>query len=108
MLVWHVTHRNNLPSITGHGICPSFSQGKRRASWYVKSGQIEWAILHTANRHKCRVSDLVVLRVNVPMWTLKGCHRGGLFYCEETMAPGAIHHPFAAESFVIDEEEGEQ
>ena len=57
---------------------------RKRAEKLHTAGRREWAILHTTQRHKCEVSEVVIITVNVPRSKLRRRWRG-LWTTAETL-----------------------
>ena len=84
MRLYHATLKSNVESITEKGIDPSFSKGAEKVIWLHTAGRREWAILHATQRHKCEVSEVVIITVNVPRSKLRRRWRG-LWTTAETL-----------------------
>ena len=76
MKLYHATPTANLDSIRREGLDPNLSKGKESLVWLHTASRREWAILHTQNRHKCEVSEVAIIEVNVPRTQLKRRWRG--------------------------------
>ena len=76
MRLHHATPAKNLDSIKAVGLDPNRSKGKRKAVWLHTRSRRNWAILHVANRHKCEVSEVAIIEVNVPRSRLRRRWRG--------------------------------
>ena len=76
MKLYHATPRRNLDSIKAIGLDPNRSQGKEKAVWLHTASRREWAILHTASRQNCDVSEVVIIAVDVPRSRLRRRWRG--------------------------------
>jgi hypothetical protein len=79
MIVYHATPRRNRRSIDRTGLDPAKSKQGRKAVWLFAAPRLEWAILHVANRHRCRVADVIVYTVEVDAKDVRK-HAKGLFY----------------------------
>ena len=84
MKLYHATPKSNLASIRANGLDPNRSRGAKSEVWLHTRSRREWAILHTTARHKCEVSDVVILEVNVPRTKLRRRWRG-LWTTPETL-----------------------
>ena len=76
MKLYHATPKTNLESIQSEGLDPNRSRGKEAVVWLHTRSKTEWAILHTINRHKCDISDVVIIEVDVPRSKLRRRWRG--------------------------------
>ena len=77
MILYHATPKANLESLREHGnLNPEFSQGKEKVVWLHTASKRHWAILHIQRRHKLPLSEVLVLRVDVPRSKLKRRWRG--------------------------------
>ena len=76
MRLYHASPKKNLDSIKAVGLDPNRSQCKKKEVWLHTASRREWAILHTCNRHKCEVSEVVIFEVNVPRTKLRRRWRG--------------------------------
>ena len=76
MKLYHATPKANLESIRATGLDPNRSTGKEAVVWLHTRSKTEWAIIHTTDRHKCEVSDVIVIEVSVPRSKLRRRWRG--------------------------------
>ena len=76
MKLYHATRKSNLESIRAEGLDPNRSTGKEAVVWLHTASRRDWAILHIINRHKCEVSDTIVIEVSVPRSKLRRRWRG--------------------------------
>ena len=76
MKLYHATPKTNLENIQNEGLDPNRSQGKEVLVWLHTASRREWAILHTATKHKCEVSDVIVIEVEIPRLKLRRRWRG--------------------------------
>ena len=76
MKLYHATPKANLASITATGLDPNSSRGKEKVVWLHTRSRREWAILHTTEKFKCEVSDVVIIEVDVPRTQLRRRWRG--------------------------------
>ena len=76
MKLYHATPKANLASITATGLDPNRSRGKEKAVWLHTRSRREWAILHTSTKHKCDVSEVAIIEVDVPRTKLRRRWRG--------------------------------
>jgi hypothetical protein len=100
-VMFHVTHGDNVESIFNVGLSPDFSQGKRKAVWFVPKNGIQSGILHACARHHWRVEDCHVVVILVESDHIRYSGNGMLFYSEHT-AIAQSHAPathFLDESF---------
>jgi hypothetical protein len=81
-VMFHATHTDNLLSIFNVGLSPEFSQGRRKAIWFVPKNGIQSGILHAAARHHWRVEDMSVVAILVETDHVKYSGNGMLFYSE--------------------------
>jgi len=64
--LYHATPARNLPSILKRGLLKRKATGKRKAVWAVPVSGIPWACMHVAWKHKCPITEVVVLEFTVP------------------------------------------
>lgn len=76
MKLYHATLKSNLESIRTEGLDPNRSKGKEVVVWLHTASRRDWAILHIIQRHKCEVSDVIVIEVSVPRPKLRRRWRG--------------------------------
>ena len=76
MILFHATPKANLESIQATGLDPDRSKGKEALVWLHTQSRREWAILHTATKHKCDISEVSILEVNIPRSKLRRRWRG--------------------------------
>ena len=76
MKLYHATPKANLESIRTNGLDPNRSTGKEAVVWLHTRSRRDWAILHVSNKHKCEVSDVIVIEVSVPRSKLRRRWRG--------------------------------
>jgi hypothetical protein len=93
-IMFHATHVDNIASIFDHGLSPDFATGKRKAIWFVPRAGIQSGILHAANRHNWRVSDMTVITIAIDSDHIKFSGNGMLFYSEHS-AIAESHVPAA-------------
>jgi hypothetical protein len=86
-VMFHATHRDNIASIFNIGLSPEFSQGKRKAIWFVPKNGIQSGILHAASRHHWQVDEMVVITVLVESEVIRYSGNGMLFYSEHVAMP---------------------
>ena len=84
MRLYHATPIRNLESIRTEGLDPNRSRCKRKEVWLHTQSRREWVILHTVSRHKCDVSEVVIIAVDVPRSKLRRRWRG-LWTTTETL-----------------------
>ena len=84
MKLYHATPKKNLSSIQATGLDPNRSKGKESLVWLHTQSRTEWAILHTTERQKCDVSEVVIIEVDVPRTKLRRRWRG-LWTTPETL-----------------------
>ena len=78
MKLYHVTRRDNLPSILADGLDPERARGKRKSVWGVTAGQVQWALVHVLAKpwnRDARLSDLVVIELSLPRSAVRRYHR---------------------------------
>lgn len=63
MILYHITHSDNLISILLDGLHPSRSQGRRKVVWLCTSGQVAYMINHIANWKRCETYELIIIKV---------------------------------------------
>lgn len=88
-ILYHTTLRRNLRSILRVGLDPARSTGKLPAVWLHTAGRLEWALLHTLAKHRCRLEDVVVLEVRLPERSLRRKWRG-IWYTFDAVTPMQI------------------
>ena len=76
MKLYHATPKRNLDSIKAQGLDPNRSQGKEKLIWLHTASRRPWAILHTINRHKCELSEIAIIEINVPRSKIRRRWRG--------------------------------
>ena len=84
MKLYHATPKANLESIRESGLDPNRAIGKESLVWLHTRSRTEWAILHTQDRHKCEVDEVVIITVDVPRSRLRRRWRG-LWSTPETL-----------------------
>ena len=84
MRLYHATTKANLESIRTEGLDPNRAKGKESLVWLHTASRREWAILHTQTRHKCEVSEVAIIAVDVPRSQLRRRWRG-LWTTPETL-----------------------
>lgn len=99
-VMYHATHNRNIESIFNSGLSPEFSQGKRKAIWFVPKNGIQSGILHAANRHNWRVDEISVIAVLVESDSIRYSGNGLLFYSDRS----AIAQTHAPATHFLDEE----
>ncbi len=95
-ILFHVTPSRNLRSIRSLGVSPAFALGRYQACWYCSRSLIAWAVEHVAERHGVPVSEVSVLRVNVPRRLLVPRGRGKWTCAREVHSVVSILLPAAA------------
>ena len=91
MAIYHVTPTRNHISIRQTGIDPLLSRSPFKASWYVTSEKLAWAMAHCSVRYNIPVSALEVWFL--PNGDLDGKTRSrwpGIFYTHRTIHPVAF------------------
>lgn len=102
-VMFHVTHQDNVASIFNIGLSPEFSQGRRKAIWFVPKVAIQSGILHVAARHHWPIETLQVVTILVESDHIKYSGNGMLFYSEHV----AIAESHAPSYHFLDESEEE-
>jgi hypothetical protein len=102
-VMFHVTHGDNIESIFNIGLSPDFSQGKRRAIWFVPKNGIQSGILHASFRHHWHVDQLHVVTILVESDHIRYSGNGMLFYSNHV----AIAQSHAPALHFLDEGEEE-
>lgn len=100
-VMFHATHKNNAISILDSGLSPEYSQGKRKAIWFVPKNGIQSGILHAANRHHWQVDEMIVITVLVESDAIRYSGNGMLFYSEHI----AVAESYAPATHFLDESE---
>jgi RNA:NAD 2'-phosphotransferase (TPT1/KptA family) len=88
-LLYHATTVERLPSILKKGILISKSTGQRRVVWCCRQKTVPWACMHTAQRHKTTIKDVVVIAFKTGRKHLRH-HGKGLWYSTESIPPESI------------------
>ena len=76
MKLYHATPNRNLDSIHQSGLDPNHSTGKETVVWLHTRSRRDWAILHTATKHKCEISEVAIIEVSIPRSKLRRRWRG--------------------------------
>lgn len=76
MQLIHCTHAANLCSALAVGLLPARGQGRRQAVYLARPAQARRVLAHVARRHGWPVSDLIILRADVPRSRLVRVRRG--------------------------------
>lgn len=79
-VVYHITPAENTRSILLNGLDPTYAKGKMQAVWYVSKYNIEWAAIHTSERHHVLPDDLVICAVLVERASLHKFFKPGFYY----------------------------
>ena len=100
MKLSHVTTRQNLASIQGHGLLVSKGdpQAKIKGCWMCTASNLGWAILHTMRKHKAHLEEVIVLEVRIPRRRLTRFRRG-LYYTVQDVPARAIGTVTPGEAF---------
>ena len=85
MILYHVTHRRNVPSILARGLLPSKSSGKLKAVWCVEGPLLAWATAHVSKRHGWPLCCLRVIRIITPRRSLTKTARPKVWTCPTTL-----------------------
>ncbi len=93
-VMFHATHRDNIPSIWDSGLSPDFSQGKMQAVWFTPRNGIQSAIAHAAYRHNWRVEEIEVIAIVVYSDAIK-YSGNGFFYYSKGKCTAQSHVPAA-------------
>lgn len=101
--MFHATHEDNIASIFNIGLSPEFSQGKRKAIWFVPKAGIQSGILHVSARHRWQVETLHVLTILVDSEHIRYSGNGMLFYSQHS----AMAETHAPAFHFLDETDGE-
>lgn len=83
--LYHVTREANIPSIMEHGVNPAFALGNLRASWYVDSSRLSWAIAHVSDNTGLSVSELYVCHVLAAREYFKRTRLVGVFTSQQIL-----------------------
>lgn len=86
MKLYHATLKSNLDSIQKHGLNPEFSKGKEAVIWLHTASRTHWAIAHVQKRHKVKLSEVVIIAVDIPRSRLTRRWRGLWSTTETTTA----------------------
>jgi hypothetical protein len=90
MLIYHATHRDNLPSIGTHGVSTSWAQNRTGSVWGCIASMRHWAVLHCHKRHGWPVEEIVILEVLVEERVTAMRHGSGLYYSLNSWHPSQI------------------
>ena len=88
--VYHWTHRSNLPSIMREGIDPAYSEGRAHLSWVCGPRRIGWALAHIAQRHGWEPDDMVLLKVDGDLPSLRPTFMAYVYNSREVIPPASI------------------
>lgn len=102
-VMFHATHEDNISGIFDIGVSPEFSQGKRKAIWFVPRAGIQSGILHVSARHRWQVEKLQVVTILVESDHIRYSGNGMLFYSNHV----AIAESHASALHFLDESEEE-
>ena len=83
--LFHVTREANVPGILSVGVSPAFALGKLRASWYVDSTRLSWAIAHVSDNTGLSVAELYVCHVLARREAFKRTRLPGVFTSTEVL-----------------------
>jgi hypothetical protein len=90
MILYHLTPRDNVGSITDHGLLTAFARDDTRRIWLCAGSRVQWAAEHVARRHGVPQEDLAMLRV-VIRWESARRHSRCLWYCQHDIPITSIH-----------------
>ena len=76
MRLYHATPQSNIASIQANGLDPNRATGKEPHIWLHTVSRRSWAILHTSKRHKCDISQVVIIEVEIPRSKIRRRRRG--------------------------------
>lgn len=65
--LYHVSLRENEPSILKLGVLATKSRGKRIGSYWVTEDRLIWAILHVSARHAVSVNEILIYVATVDL-----------------------------------------
>lgn len=85
--MYHVTTQENQDSISRLGINPQFSKGRRASCYFVEESMIQWAILHTSQRHGVHVDRLIVYPVRVERAAMTKTGMAGVWRTQAVIIP---------------------
>lgn len=88
-LLYHATTSTKLASIIRKGLLVSKSTGRRKVVWCCRKQMIHWACMHTAQRHKATIKEIVVVAFKVRKKDLRA-HGKGLLYSTVSVPPEQI------------------
>jgi hypothetical protein len=66
MIFYHVTHKTNVRGVRSKGLLIWRAIGQRRV-WLATRSKINWAYVHVGNHHQVSVTEMVLLRVDLPV-----------------------------------------
>lgn len=76
MRLYHATPIKNLASIQAKGLDPNLATGKEKLIWLHTASRKLWALQHTAKRHKCDITEVAIIGIDVPRSKLRKRSRG--------------------------------
>lgn len=99
---YHVSNEQFGQSIAAIGVVPAYSQGARKAIWFVPKAGIHRAILHCARRHHWHIDDLIVCVLEIPVEDVRYSGNGMFFYSTQSAEAISIQ---SAGKFIEDEDD---
>lgn len=89
-LLYHWTHKRNLPSIAASGLDPTYSQGKKQEVWACTARHVAWALGHVSHRHGELPDEMVLLEIRVGKTPTYRSPFKGVYTCRTGYAPDQI------------------
>jgi hypothetical protein len=91
MQLYHVSIASRALSIQDQGLLVSYAEmaGGKRRMYFCSKTMITWAVRHVRTRHGVPLSEIVIVRVELPRSAVQR-HRNGLWYTWRDVPPGHI------------------
>lgn len=90
MKMWHITHRELVPSILAAGLAPGLATGDKRV-WLTHTKRARtWAHYHVGLTHRWFPPDLVTFEIEMEYNDVLRSGRAGVVYVRETIAPDRL------------------
>lgn len=90
--LYHVSPVVNSASIAENGVDPAFARTKRKVSWWCTFERLDWALIHTANRHRCPPNALMVAEATFETNSLVKTHLTGVYCCDSVITDIETHN----------------
>ena len=88
MKLYHATTRQNLDSILRDGlrVAKADPAAKIKGCWMATASNRPWGVLHTIQKHKAQLADVVVIEVTIPRNRLNRFRTGLWFTTQDVPA----------------------